>query len=85
MQNYGIVTPSNSSAVLIFFRAAFHKFYFRPNGLNDAHFVIFFAINKITARVAHCFASSIQLNFGSLFHSLSWRTATFRWQAAYED
>ena len=46
MQNYGIVTPGNSSAMVIFFRTAFLNFYFRPNGLNDAPFVIFFAVKK---------------------------------------
>jgi len=45
-QNYGIVTPGNSSAMVFFFRTAFLKFYFRPNGLNDAPFVILFAIKK---------------------------------------
>jgi len=46
MQNYGIVTLGNSSAMLIFFRTAFLKFYFRPNGLNDALFVIIFTIKE---------------------------------------
>lgn len=45
MQNYGIVTPGNSLTNVIFFRTAFLKLYFRPNGLNDAPFVIFF-VNK---------------------------------------
>gem|GEM_PF-5283442 len=84
MQNYGIVTPNNSSAMLIFFRAAFLKFHFRPNRLNDALFVILFAIKKIMARVTNCFVSTIHLNFSSLFRSLSWRAATLRQQAAHE-
>jgi len=78
MQKYGIVAPGNLSATVIFFRAAFLKFYFRPNRLNDAHFVILFAVNKIMAHVTNCLASTIQLNFGSLFRILSWRTVTFR-------
>jgi hypothetical protein len=40
MQNYGIVAPGNSSVMLIFFRAAFLNFYFRPNGLNEALFAL---------------------------------------------
>ena len=36
------------------------------------------------ARVINCFASTVYLNFVSLFRSLSWRTATLRWQAAHE-
>lgn len=71
MQNYGIVAPGNSSAMLIFSRTAFLKFYFRPNRLNDALFVIIFAIKKIMARVTNCLARTIQLNFGSLFYSFS--------------
>ena len=84
MQKYGIVTPGNSSVMLTLFRTAFLKFYFRPNRLNDALFVIFFAIKKNMARVTNCLASTIQLNFGSLFHSLSWRAAILRRQAADE-
>ena len=84
MQKYGIFTPGNSSAMLIFFRTAFLKFYFRPNGLNDALFVIIFAIKKVMARVINCFASTVYLNFVSLFRSLSWRAATLRWQVTHE-
>ena len=67
-----------------FFRSAFLKFYFRPNGLNDALFVIIFAIKEIMARVIICFASTVYLNFVSLFRSLSWQAAILRRQAAHE-
>lgn len=46
LQNYGIVAPGNSSAMLIFFRTDFLKSDFRPNGLNDTLFVVLFAIKK---------------------------------------
>jgi hypothetical protein len=67
-----------------FYRADFLKFYFRPNGLNDAVFAILFAIKKILARVTNCFASTVHLNFSSLFRSRSWRAATLRRQVAPE-
>ena len=75
MQNYGIVAPGNSSAMLIFSRTPFLKFYFRPNGLNDALFVILFAIKKIMAGVSNCFASTLYLNFSFLLrpHQLAGR------------
>jgi hypothetical protein len=67
MQNYGIVALGNSSTMLIFFRPTFLNFYFRPNGLNDALFVLLFVSKKIMARVTNCFANPIPLNFSSLF------------------
>ena len=67
-----------------FLCTAFLKFYFRPNGLNDALFVILFAIKKIMTRVTNCLASIIHLNFGSLFHGFSWWAAILRRQAAHE-
>ena len=73
MQNYGIVRPGNSSAMLTLFHAALLNFYFRPNGLNDALFILLFAIKKFRARVTNCLASTIPLNFSSLFRSLRWR------------
>ena len=84
MQKYNIVTLGNSSAMLIFFCTAFLKFHFRPNGLNDAPFVILFAIKKIMTRVTNCLASIIHLNFNSLLHGFSWRAAILRRQAAHE-
>ena len=63
---------------VIFFRAAFLKFHFQPNGLNDTLFVVLFAIKKIMTRVTNCFASTIHLNFIFLFRNLSWHTATLR-------
>ena len=36
------------------------------------------------ARIINCFASTVYLNFVSLFRSLSWRTATLRRKAAHE-
>ena len=84
MQNYGIVSSSNSSAMLIFFRTAVLNLYFRPNGLSDALFVIFFTIKKIMARVTNCLASTIHLNFSFLLRSFSWRAVILWRQAAHE-
>ena len=66
---------------VIFFRTAFLRFHFRPNGPNDTLFVVLFAIKKIMTRVTNCFASTIHLNFGLLFRNLILQTATLRWQA----
>ena len=84
MQKYGIASPGNSSVMLTLFRTSFLNFYFRPNRLNDALLVILFGIKKIMARVTNCLASTIPLNFSSLFRSISWRPVILRRQAAHE-
>jgi hypothetical protein len=60
------------------------NFIFNLTGYTTHFLPFFFTIKKIMARVTNCLASTIYLNFSSLFHSLNWRAATLRRQAAYE-
>ncbi|WP_092743109.1 hypothetical protein [Hymenobacter psychrophilus] len=73
-QSYGIVTPDSSSARLIFSDEFSLLFIFQANGLTDAPFGRYFATQKKVARAASCSATTIQLNFSSLFHYRSWQT-----------
>ncbi|MET4075096.1 hypothetical protein [Hymenobacter sp. UYCo722] len=84
LQSYGIVTPDNSSTMLIFSGYFSHLWIFQANGLVNAYFVLLFAIKKTHGSRNQLLGKHIHLNFSSLFRRLSWRTTILRWQAAHE-